>query len=168
LRDPDVLVALQRLHSGSGLDDDEHASIRRTDSDALIHGAPPSSSRAFPPVATFVGRLKWGGSSGLNPPRDVQSSANPPPPPVHAATPSAPHQAMPSNALQFAAMRLHQAPPPRETYACARCGRRLHRMDGDGLLVPLEVDGAGAVLPVWCGGCGDAHSDWRRIPLLQR
>lgn len=60
---------------------------------------------------------------------------------------------------------------PRQTAAvrmafyCSLCGRRLLRVDSEGELVAMDVDGKGEVLPIRCPGCGEVHNRWEVRPF---
>lgn len=56
------------------------------------------------------------------------------------------------------------------TFQCARCGRRLHRMDPFGFLIPLDRDRNGETRPLRCVGCGPRaapHTDFIVVPLAR-
>lgn len=55
-----------------------------------------------------------------------------------------------------------------QAYACARCGRRLLRMDTRGELVPLDRDARGQLVPLECPGCHASHADWIATDLHTR
>ena len=50
-------------------------------------------------------------------------------------------------------------------YYCGRCDRRLMRLDSHGALIPIETDAFGNIVPLFCPGCKEEHSEWIQGPM---
>jgi hypothetical protein len=50
--------------------------------------------------------------------------------------------------------------PLPKAYYCGKCSRRMQRVDQFGVLVPLEMDPYGNVVPMTCPGCKQTHAEW--------